>query len=222
MRGFTYALREDLLGRPIRITTVDPGLVETEFSRVRFRGDEEKATTVYEGVDGRCSAEDVADCVLFAVTRPPHVNVDELVVKALAQSSGAPHTSEARADGRDSSRSSKARPSASATRSATSAATGDGLFAEDTRFLSRFRLTINGQRPLLLSSGKVEYFSAAFFLRNPLAGGLQQDVLSIARERFVGDGHAGRVSPSQNQGDGAGRVRARARGRDATSRTSSP
>jgi glycogen debranching enzyme len=63
-----------------------------------------------------------------------------------------------------------------------------GLFADDTRFLSELRLTINGARPLLLSSGKVEYFSAAFFLRNPLAGGLGQDVLSIKRERFVGEG----------------------------------
>ena len=62
---------------------------------------------------------------------------------------------------------------------------GEGLFSEDTRFLSRFRLTINGKRPLLLSSGKIEYFSAAFFMRNPLAGGLDQDVLSIRRERFV-------------------------------------
>ena len=50
VRGFTYALREDLLGRPIHLTTVDPGLVETEFSLVRFRGDEEKAKSVYEGV----------------------------------------------------------------------------------------------------------------------------------------------------------------------------
>jgi glycogen debranching enzyme len=60
-----------------------------------------------------------------------------------------------------------------------------GLFAEDTRFLSLFRLTVNGETPLLLSSGKVEYFSAAFYLRNPLAGGLAQDSISIARERFV-------------------------------------
>jgi 3-hydroxy acid dehydrogenase / malonic semialdehyde reductase len=87
VRGFTYALREDLLGRPIHITTVDPGLVETDFSRVRFRGDEETATKVYQGVEAM-QPEDIADCVLFAVTRPPHVNVDELVVKALAQSSG--------------------------------------------------------------------------------------------------------------------------------------
>jgi 3-hydroxy acid dehydrogenase / malonic semialdehyde reductase len=86
VRGFTYALREDLLGRPIRLTTVDPGLVETNFSRVRFRGDEEKAKAPYEGVD-TLRPEDIADCILFALTRPLHVNIDELVVKALAQSS---------------------------------------------------------------------------------------------------------------------------------------
>jgi len=86
VRGFTYALREDLLGRPIRLTTVDPGLVETNFSRVRFRGDEEKAKAPYEGVDA-LRPEDVAECILFALTRPIHVNVDEIVVKALAQSS---------------------------------------------------------------------------------------------------------------------------------------
>jgi NADP-dependent 3-hydroxy acid dehydrogenase YdfG len=88
VRGFAYALREDLLGRPIRITTVDPGLVETDFSRVRFRGDAEAAKAVYAGVDAM-TPDDVAECVLFALTRPPHVNVDEIVVKALAQSSGA-------------------------------------------------------------------------------------------------------------------------------------
>jgi NADP-dependent 3-hydroxy acid dehydrogenase YdfG len=88
VRGFTYALREDLLGRPIRITTVDPGLVETDFSLVRFRGDSETARKVYEGVHAM-TPEDIAECVVFAVTRPPHVNVDEIVVKALAQASGA-------------------------------------------------------------------------------------------------------------------------------------
>jgi NADP-dependent 3-hydroxy acid dehydrogenase YdfG len=85
VRGFTYALREDLLGRPIHLTTVDPGLVETNFSRVRFRGDEERASAVYANVEP-VRPEDVAECVLFAVTRPQHVNVDELVIKALAQS----------------------------------------------------------------------------------------------------------------------------------------
>jgi NADP-dependent 3-hydroxy acid dehydrogenase YdfG len=86
-RGFTYALREDLLGRPIRITTVDPGLVETDFSLVRFKGDEEKAAAVYRGIDAM-QPEDIAECILFALTRPWHVNVDEIVVKARNQSSG--------------------------------------------------------------------------------------------------------------------------------------
>lgn len=86
-RGFTYALREDLLGRPIRITTVDAGLVETEFSLVRFKGDAEQADAVYRGIDAM-TGEDVADCVLWALTRPWHVNVDEIVVKARNQASG--------------------------------------------------------------------------------------------------------------------------------------
>ena len=88
VRGFTRALREDLLGRDIRITTVDSGLVETEFSLVRFRGDEEKAKAVYEGTRP-LSADDVAGCIVFAVTRPPHVVVDELVLMSIDQSSGA-------------------------------------------------------------------------------------------------------------------------------------
>ena len=88
VRGFTYALREDLLGRPIRITTVDAGLVETEFSIVRFKGDTEAAAKVYEGLEP-ITPEEVADCIMFALTRAPHVNIDEIVVKALAQSSGA-------------------------------------------------------------------------------------------------------------------------------------
>jgi len=88
VRGYTYALREDLLGRPIRITTVDAGLVETEFSIVRFKGDTEAAAKVYEGLEP-ITPEEVSDCIMFALTRPLHVNVDEIVVKALAQSSGA-------------------------------------------------------------------------------------------------------------------------------------
>ncbi len=70
----------------------------------------------------------------------------------------------------------------------------NGFFASDTRRLSRFMLTINDERPLLLSSGKVEYFSAAFYLRNPLAGGLAQDVLSIVRLRFVGASMQDRIA----------------------------
>ena len=88
VRGFSYALREDLLGRPIRVTTVDAGLVETEFSLVRFGWDEEKANAVYDGLDP-VTPDEVADCVMFALTRPLHVNLDEIVIKALAQSSGA-------------------------------------------------------------------------------------------------------------------------------------
>jgi 3-hydroxy acid dehydrogenase/malonic semialdehyde reductase len=87
VRGFTYALREDLLGRPIRITTVDAGLVDTEFSVVRFKGDTQKAAAVYQGIDA-LSAEDIADCIMWALTRPWHVNVDEIVVKARNQASG--------------------------------------------------------------------------------------------------------------------------------------
>ena len=87
VRGFTYALREDLLGRPIRLTTVDAGLVETNFSLVRFKGDEEKARAVYANVEAM-QPEDVADAVLWALTRPWRVNVDEIVVKARNQSSG--------------------------------------------------------------------------------------------------------------------------------------
>ncbi len=88
VRGFSYALREDLLGRPIRVTTVDAGLVESEFSLVRFDWDRAKADAVYEGLDP-VTPDEVAECVLFALTRPLHVNLDEIVIKALAQSSGA-------------------------------------------------------------------------------------------------------------------------------------
>jgi NADP-dependent 3-hydroxy acid dehydrogenase YdfG len=88
VRGFTRALREDLLGRDIRVTTVDAGLVETEFSIVRFRGDTDKAKSVYEGTRPLV-AEDVADCIMFALTRPLHVVVDELVLMTIDQSSGA-------------------------------------------------------------------------------------------------------------------------------------
>jgi NADP-dependent 3-hydroxy acid dehydrogenase YdfG len=87
VRGFTRALREDLLGRDIRVTTVDAGLVETEFSIVRFRGDTEQANAVYEGTRP-LHADDVAECVLFALTRPLHVVVDELVLMSIDQSSG--------------------------------------------------------------------------------------------------------------------------------------
>jgi 3-hydroxy acid dehydrogenase / malonic semialdehyde reductase len=84
---FSQALREDLLGRPIRVTALAPGMAQTEFSLVRFKGDSDKAAAVYEGVEP-LTAEDIADCIMFALTRPLHVNVDEIVVKMLAQTSG--------------------------------------------------------------------------------------------------------------------------------------
>jgi NADP-dependent 3-hydroxy acid dehydrogenase YdfG len=77
-------LRLELLGKPIRVTEIAPGLVETEFSLVRFDGDSEKAAKVYEGLTP-LTAEDVAETIAFAVTRPPHVNIDLLTVKPTAQ-----------------------------------------------------------------------------------------------------------------------------------------
>ena len=77
-------LRLELLGRPIRVTEVAPGMVETEFSLVRFGGDVERAAEVYRGIEA-LTAEDVAEAVAFAVTRPPHVNIDYIAVKPTAQ-----------------------------------------------------------------------------------------------------------------------------------------
>jgi NADP-dependent 3-hydroxy acid dehydrogenase YdfG len=79
-------LRGELLGQPIRLTEVLPGLVETEFSLVRFEGDEARANNVYRGLTP-LSADDVADVITFAATRPSHVNIDQIVVKPRAQAS---------------------------------------------------------------------------------------------------------------------------------------
>ena len=80
LRALTRTLRLELLGRPIRITEINPGLVETEFSLVRFAGDAERAARVYEGMTP-LTAEDVADCVSWVATRPAHVNIDEVVIR---------------------------------------------------------------------------------------------------------------------------------------------
>lgn len=83
-------LRLELNGRPVRVTEVAPGMVHTEeFSLVRMRGDRAAADRVYEGVDQPLTADDIADCIAYVVTRPAHVNIDLLVVKPIAQA--APH-----------------------------------------------------------------------------------------------------------------------------------
>jgi NADP-dependent 3-hydroxy acid dehydrogenase YdfG len=79
-RALTRTLRLELLGEPIRVTEISPGLVDTEFSKVRFSGDARRADAVYRGMTP-LAAEDVAECIAFAATRPSHVNIDELVVK---------------------------------------------------------------------------------------------------------------------------------------------
>lgn len=84
VRALTKTLRLELLGTGVRVTEIAPGMVETEFSLVRFDGDAERAKTPYEGVEP-LAGEDIADCVAWAVTRPPHVNVDEIVVRPVAQ-----------------------------------------------------------------------------------------------------------------------------------------
>jgi len=84
IRAARTVLRYELLGRPVRVCEVDPGMVETEFSLVRFGGDEARAAAVYEGMTP-LSAGDVAECIAFVVSRPPHVNIDSLVVMARDQ-----------------------------------------------------------------------------------------------------------------------------------------
>jgi hypothetical protein len=91
VHGYTRALREDLFGKPVRVSNIAGGLVETEFSTVRFKGDAERAGAVYAdvGLGGPLQAEDIAECILFAVTRPAHVSIDEMLVLATAQTNGA-------------------------------------------------------------------------------------------------------------------------------------
>jgi serine 3-dehydrogenase len=84
VRALTQGLRLDLHGTPIRVSTVDPGLVETEFSLVRFHGDAARARKVYEGTRP-LTPEDVAEAVLFCATRPAHATVAELVLLASDQ-----------------------------------------------------------------------------------------------------------------------------------------
>ena len=80
LRAVTQVLRMELLGQPVRVTEIDPGAVETEFSVVRVGGDEARAAKVYEGMTPLV-ADDIADCVAWVATRPSHVNIDQIVVK---------------------------------------------------------------------------------------------------------------------------------------------
>jgi 3-hydroxy acid dehydrogenase/malonic semialdehyde reductase len=84
VHAISRTLRLELNGEPIRVTEVQPGLVETEFSVVRFHGDRKAAKAVYQGVKPLVAA-DIAECIVFAVTRPPHVDIDEVVVRPIAQ-----------------------------------------------------------------------------------------------------------------------------------------
>lgn len=84
--ALTKGMRMDLMDTPIRVCTVDPGLVETEFSVVRFRGDASRARTVYQNLQPLVG-EDVAEAVLFCATRPPHVQIAEIIVMPTAQAS---------------------------------------------------------------------------------------------------------------------------------------
>ena len=84
VRAISHTLRLELLGKPVHVTEIDPGLVETEFSVVRFDGDTQRAAKVYEGMTP-LTADDIADCIAWSVTRPKHVNIDEMVVRPIAQ-----------------------------------------------------------------------------------------------------------------------------------------
>jgi NADP-dependent 3-hydroxy acid dehydrogenase YdfG len=80
LRAFTRTLRQELLGKPLRVTEIAPGLVETEFATVRFGGDAERAKAIYRGLEPLVAA-DIAECIAWAATRPSHVNIDEIVVR---------------------------------------------------------------------------------------------------------------------------------------------
>jgi len=86
VKALSEGLRLDLLGTGVRVTSVDPGMVQTEFSQVRFHGDTERATAVYQGLQP-LSADDVAEVILFCATRPPHVDVADIIVMPTDQAS---------------------------------------------------------------------------------------------------------------------------------------
>lgn len=79
LKAITEALRIEVNGKPIRVGSIDPGMVETEFSEVRFRGDAQKAKLTYAGMNP-LTADDIAECAVFMASRPPHVSIDRLIV----------------------------------------------------------------------------------------------------------------------------------------------
>ena len=83
-RAINDGLRQDLMGTPVRVTSVDPGMVETDFSLVRFHGDQERAAKVYQNITP-LSPVDVADAIVWAATRPPHVNIARVVMTSIDQ-----------------------------------------------------------------------------------------------------------------------------------------
>lgn len=86
VKALSQSFRIDVLEKGIKITSIDPGMVETEFSKVRFHGDEQRAKKVYEGIQP-LTPDDVADAVIYAATRPKHVNINQIVLTPLAQAS---------------------------------------------------------------------------------------------------------------------------------------
>ena len=84
VRGLTESLRTDLLGTDIRVSLISPGMVETEFSKVRYHGDDARAKSVYQGLQP-LSGEDIADTIHFAASAPKHVNISEIIVMPVAQ-----------------------------------------------------------------------------------------------------------------------------------------
>jgi serine 3-dehydrogenase len=86
VKAISEGLKQDLLGTPIRVTSVDPGMVETEFSDIRFRGDTERAQRVYQGLTP-LTPDDVADVIFFCATRSPHVNINEVILMPVDQAS---------------------------------------------------------------------------------------------------------------------------------------
>lgn len=84
VRAITDSLRQDVIGSNVRVSSIDPGMVETEFSDIRFHGDKERAKKVYEGVEP-LTAEDIAESIIFIATRSPHVMINEMIIMPTQQ-----------------------------------------------------------------------------------------------------------------------------------------